>query len=480
MNKNVRVRFAPSPTGKLHAGNARTALYNFLFARSCGGSLILRIEDTDAVRSSAQAEKGIIDDLNWLGFSWDEGPCKGGDFGPYRQTERLAIYTELSQKLLSQDKAYECFCTQDELKSEREKALRQGKPPKYSGKCRKLPNEEVEKLKKSGQPFSIRFAVPSGEAVRVNDLVKKAVCFERNVIGDFIIIRSDGMAAYNFAVVADDGLMKISHVIRGDDHLANTPKQILLYEALGWKPPLFAHIPMILGPERVKLSKRTGMGSVVKYREDGFSPIGILNYFSLLGWNPGDKREILNLNELIEAFSLERVSKSAAVFDIQKMRWVNATHLGIMESDEVLKKSLQYIKANEKTRELADEPLDKQIAMINSVKGSSVLFSDIPEQLEIYTSFWDASREVYTLPRDSQVLLSLLEVIKEKENFDDNCAGEIFAKVKALAGVKGKKLFHPIRLSLTGNSKGPELSKVIPILGKETCIERLEKLLGDV
>jgi len=473
MSKDIRVRFAPSPTGQLHTGNARTALFNFLFAKHHGGTFVLRIEDTDAERSSSASEKSILNDLKWLGLTWDEGVEKGGEFGPYRQTERLETYTELAEKLLAEGKAYKCFCTQEELKEEREEAMRAKKPPMYSGRCRTLKDKE-----RDGEPFTIRFAVNPGEAVRVPDLVRQNVYFERSVIGDFIIIRSDGIAAYNFAVVVDDALMKISHVIRGEDHLSNTPKQILLYNAFGWTPPFFAHIPMILGPDRSKLSKRNGMGSVAGYREMGFAPTAVVNYLSLLGWNPGDEREVMRELEIIEAFSLDRVSKSASVFDPKKMKWMNASHLRSMDSEYLLEHSVRYIEEDDRVKSILSEPKPKQLAMIDSIKDAAALFSDVPELIRIYSDNWSLELDDALDGDSRKVLEAFIEAISAIEDLNpDSCKG-IFKTIKEKTGAKGKKLFQPVRVVLTGAPHGPELSNVIPILGKECCITRVKQAVA--
>jgi len=476
MSKDIRVRFAPSPTGQLHTGNARTALFNFLFARHHGGTFVLRIEDTDVERSSAASEKSILSDLKWLGIDWDEGVEKGGEFGPYRQTERLEIYRELAEKLLADGKAYKCFCTQEELKQEREEAVKAKKPPQYSGRCRSLTDKE--KKDREGTPFTVRFEVTSGEAVMVPDLVRQNVYFERSVIGDFIIIRSDGIAAYNFAVVVDDALMKISHVIRGEDHLSNTPKQILLYNTLGWTPPIFAHIPMILGPDRAKLSKRNGIESVAGYREKGFAQIGVMNYLSLLGWNPGDEREIMRECDIVEAFSLDRVSKSAAIFDPKKMRWMNASHVRSMDSEYLLKQSARYIEENERTKTILSESKEKQMAIIDSVKDAVALFSDVPELISIYSGSWSAKVDDAADETSRKVLEAFIETVSEIENLNTDACSGIFKVIKEKTGVKGKKLFQPVRLALTGTPHGPELSKVVPILGKESCIGRAKQAIG--
>ncbi len=479
----VRVRFAPSPTGRLHIGNARTALYNFLFARHCGGRFVLRIEDTDLKRSSASSEKSICEDLGFLGITWDEGVGVGGDFGPYRQTERAALYGEYAKKLLDSSRAYPCFCSQEELEEQREAAKKKKLPPRYSGKCRKLSCEEVEKLKISLKPYSVRFSVPEGQTLRFNDLVRGPVSVNSDTIGDFVIIRSDGMVSYNFAVVVDDALMKISHVIRGEDHLPNTPKQVLIYSALGWNIPQFAHISMILGENRQKLSKRNGISSIADYRKQGFLPIGIINYLSLLGWSPGDKKEVMELDEIIAAFSVERLAKSAAVFDAKKLLWINSAHLRNMETATILEESRHFIAENKKTAALLSLPRERLEAMVDSVRDSIGVYSALPGELEVYASLGEGcpllEEDLEIVRSDSAraVISAFLKNVKGHEKIDIETFGEVSRTVKKETGVKGKKLFHPIRLALTGKSGGPELSKIMPILGLEACVERLEKAL---
>ena len=308
---DIRVRFAPSPSGSLHIGNVRTALFNWLFARKNNGRFILRIEDTDIERTFQEAYQGILDDLLWLGLEWDEGP--------YMQSERLEIYRKYAGELLDKGLAYKCFCTPEELEKEREEAIKEGRPPRYSGRCASLTPREVERLEKEGRPYSIRFKIPPDTHFIVDDIVRGRIDFDVNAItGDFIILRSDGMPTYNFAVVIDDYLMSITHVIRGEDHLSNTPRQLLIYRAIGAEPPRFAHLSMIVGSDHSKLSKREGSFSLKDLREQGFIPEGVINYLALLGWSPKGE-EIKTREELIKEFSLEEVSPSPAAYDEAKL-----------------------------------------------------------------------------------------------------------------------------------------------------------------
>ncbi|HKQ56623.1 MAG TPA: glutamate--tRNA ligase, partial [Candidatus Eisenbacteria bacterium] len=322
---SVRVRFAPSPTGSLHVGGARTAYFNWLFARQHRGALVLRIEDTDLERSSQDSESGVLDDLRWLGIDWDEGPDGGGEAGPYRQSERLEHYRRQAELLVSQGAAYPCFCTDAELEERRKAALAAGRPPHYDRRCRQLSAAEREAERHAGRPESIRFAVREGEEV-LHDLVRGEVRFPAGMVGDFVVLRSNGLPTYNFACVVDDLGMRISHVIRAEEHLSNTPRQLMLYHALGAEPPRFAHVPLILNRDRTKMSKRSGEAAVAvsDWRRAGFVPEALLSYLALLGFHPGDDREILSREELLQSFSLERVGRSGSVFDAEKLQWVNA------------------------------------------------------------------------------------------------------------------------------------------------------------
>jgi len=332
----MRLRFAPSPTGLLHVGNARTALFNWLLARGQGGILILRIEDTDTERSTRASEDGICADLKWLGLNWDEGPNEGGPFPPYRQSERLPLYASYARTLLDTGHAYWCFCSAEQLEQERAAALAAGAPPKYSGRCRGLSREVAEARRAEGEPAAIRFVVPADREVTFPDLVRGPVTFHTSVIGDPVIVRSDGGPAYNFAVVVDDALMEVTHVIRGEDHISNTPRQLLIYEALGLTPPTFAHLSLVLGPDHAPLSKRHGATSVQEFRARGYLPEALVNYLALLGWSPGDGEELLSADEMARRFDVVRVSHSSAVFDTEKLAWINRHYMKVCESERLV------------------------------------------------------------------------------------------------------------------------------------------------
>src|SRR5437660_3935668 len=338
----VRVRFAPSPTGHLHVGNARTALFNWLLARGQGGTYIFRIEDTDADRSTRESEASIVTDLRWLGLDWDEGPDVGGPRGPYRQSERLHLYQSYATELLNAGAAYHCFCTVAQLEAERQEALAAGRPARYAGTCRRIMREEAEARIAAGERPAIRFRVPEERDVVFTDAVRGDVRFETDVIGDPVIVRADGHPAYNFAVVVDDALMEVTHVVRGEDHISNTPRQILLYEALGFMPPRFAHLALVLGPDHTPLSKRHGATSVAEFRAKGYLPEALVNYLALIGWSPGGNDEVLPIDELARRFSLQAVGHSAGVFDEEKLAWVNRHYLKLADPRRLAELSVPY------------------------------------------------------------------------------------------------------------------------------------------
>jgi len=460
---SVRVRFAPSPSGSLHIGNVRTALFNWLFARKNKGTFILRIEDTDVERTYQSAYQGILEDLQWLGLNWDEGP--------YKQSERLDIYKSYALRFLEEGLAYKCFCSPEELEREREIAIKEGRPPRYSGRCGRLSPEEVSRLEAEGIPYSIRFRIPKDAYFVVDDIVRGRIEFDVNAItGDFIILRSDGMPTYNFAVVIDDYLMNITHVIRGEDHLSNTPRQLLIYRALGVNPPRFAHLPMIVGSDRSKLSKREGAFSVRELREEGFLPEGVVNYLALLGWSPrGD--EIKTLDELIEEFSLEDVSPSPSAYDPAKLRWINRQHILRLECGKLLEYARPFL------NDIKNYPKDWLLKAIISIREYAETLRDIPEYIKKYYLNEVSLDESYRdeLLSGKSAIEAFLNLLKDTE--DLNSIDNIFKEAIRISGIKGRRFYHPIRIALTGYDSGPELVEFIPILGKDKCIERLEKAL---
>ncbi|MBI3599869.1 MAG: glutamate--tRNA ligase [Nitrospinae bacterium] len=484
MSNNIRVRFAPSPTGYLHIGNARTALFNYLFVKKNNGSFILRIEDTDFVRVKKEYEEGIIADIEWLGLDWDEGPDCGGSYGPYRQSERLDIYKDYADRLLKGGKAYKCFCSGDELERKRKELLSKRLPPRYDGRCRNLSREDAANYKQNGIKPSIRFMVEDG-TIEFDDMVRGKMTFKGSDMGDFVILRSDGVSAYNFAAVVDDALMKITHVIRGEDHLSNTPRQILLNQAMGFDSPRFAHLSMILGPDKSRLSKRHGAESVAEFREEGYLPEAVINYLSLLGWsNPphppfakgggGGIGEIMPLPDIIKNFSIERVSKSPAVFDIKKLRWINSAYIRNKDIAELTELSLPFFtKAGVRIETVDRQWLHK---VVDAIRGNIETLSEIDKYAGI---FFDDNiiHPIPPLAKDGEaveVLKLLKERVEAEERITEDTADKILSDIKEKINLKGKKLMMPIRIALTGRTDGPELKKIIDVLGKERIIKRIE------
>ena len=481
------MRFAPSPTGHLHVGNARTALFNWLFARQKKGTMTLRIEDTDLDRSEARFEGQLIDDLKWLGLDWDEGPDVGGGYGPYRQSDRLEIYRAHAERLLNEHKAYLCFCTEDELQKERERAAAEHRQPIYSGKCRAIDPAEAQRRRVNGEMCAIRLQIPE-HPIRFHDIVHGEVEFSNEVVSDPIILRSSGMPVYNYVVVIDDALMKITHVIRGDDHLSNTPKQVALYEALGWQVPEFAHLSTILGSDRERLSKRHGATSIANFRDMGVLPEALVNYLALLGWAPpGGTREIFSRDDLVKEFSLERVTPSPAVFDMEKLYWLNRHYIKESSPDRIEKLAFRYfsrslgdLSSHEETKPIADSwqpDVAIWFSKITQLLAPSVdRLDQLPERASLIFNY-DAeaalaspdNAEVLGWPQTDAVLARFTYKILEDESA---CEGKltpeqfkkIVNEVKAETGAKGKELFHPIRIVVTGSHSGPEFDKLIPIL----------------
>jgi glutamyl-tRNA synthetase/nondiscriminating glutamyl-tRNA synthetase len=468
----MRVRFAPSPTGFLHVGNARTALFNWLLARRHGGTFVLRIEDTDAQRSTRESEAGILEDLRWLGLDWDEGPERGGPVAPYRQSERLSLYRTHAHTLVDRQQAYYCFCSQAQLEAERKAAVESGQPAVYSGRCRVLTPGQARDRLASGEPAAIRFKVPARRDVSFHDLVRGTVTFHTDVIGDPIILRADGFPAYNFAVVIDDALMQISDVVRGEDHISNTPRQLLFYEALGFPLPRFAHLAMVLGPDHSPLSKRHGATSVSEFREKGYLPESLVNYLALLGWSPGGNEEILPLDELARRFSIDGVGLSAGVFDEEKLAWVNRHYLKAAEPARLVRLAWPHLRAAGFVK--GEVPTGSAIGFLMTImpmaSGSVDRLDQVPDRLRLVFSY-DARaalsradiREEVAAAGARQVVEALAEDLAAAPRLVDR---QTFRgatdRVKQKTGQKGRALFHPIRLALTSASEGPELDLLVP------------------
>jgi len=443
----ARVRFAPSPTGHLHVGGARTAIFNWLFARNCGGAFIIRVEDTDQARSTRQSEQMVLDDLRWLELKWDEGPDVGGPHAPYRQSERTQFYNQVAQGLIARDVAYRCYCAEVELEAKRKEAEAEGRPPHYDLKCwHNRRNEDA--------PHAIRFHVPEDGDVTIQDLIRGEVSWKRESLGDFIIVRSDGLPTYNFCVVVDDHDMEITHVIRADEHLTNTHRQVLIYRALGWPVPEFAHVSLILGADRSKLSKRHGATAVSQYADDGFLPVAMVNYLALLGWSSPDGAEKMNRQELITRFSLDRVNPAPAVFDWQKLEWLNGQYIHSMSSKELRPLVARFF----------DAPWLEE--GIDVVKTSVHRLTEFDEALRFVRQ--------YTPPADvdPSFARALAAELRVNTPTDEPSYKEFVERLKTATGLKGKALFQPLRLVITGSDHGPELVRAIPLLKHASDVDR--------
>jgi nondiscriminating glutamyl-tRNA synthetase len=466
----MRLRFAPSPTGQLHVGNARTALFNWLLAHGKDGTFILRIEDTDIERSTRESEVSILEDLRWLGLDWDEGPDVGGAYGPYRQSERLHLYASYANELIAADHAYYCFCSPQQLDTERREMLAAGRPPRYSGTCRALSKEEAAQRMEAGDRPVIRFRVPEGVDVTFDDLVRGDVTFSSEVIGDPVIVRSDGRPAYNFAVVIDDALMEITHVIRGEDHISNTPRQILIYQALGFAPPSFAHLSLVMGPDHTPLSKRHGATSVAEFRERGYLPEALVNYLALIGWSPGGDEELLPIDELSRRFNVEDVGHSAGVFDVEKLAWMNRHYMKAAAASRLASESARYFVRAGYVQQRTPQALDYLTSLLPMAVGSVDRLEEIPDRVRFIFAYDAAAAlelpDIAGLvhePGARAVIAALAEEI-DRPLLDRESFRTMANRLKDRTGQKGKALFHPIRAAFTGEAGGPELDLAVPAI----------------
>lgn len=483
MSEEIRVRFAPSPTGPFHIGGARSALFNYLLARKTGGKMILRIEDTDLERSSRESEENIKAALKWLGMDWDEGIDVGGPNGPYRQTERLDIYRKYTEQLLAEGKAYYCYCTDEELESERQALLAKGEMPRYTGHCRNLTPEQVAEYKAQGRKPTVRFRVPADQQIVVHDLVRGDVVFDSNGIGDFVIVKSDGIPTYNYAVVIDDHLMHINHVIRAEEHLSNTPRQCLVYDALGFEKPVFGHISLILGKDHTKMSKRHGATSVDQYRQLGYLPAGINNFLALLGWAPNSEQEIFSMEELIKEFSMEHVAKNPAVFDIDKLNFINQHYVRQLDEEAFFEFAKPHmIAAGYMDGKEAGDKLTWLKKVVWTSHEHVCYGAQIPEYVKMYFTdeFAFESEEAKAVLQPETVptvLKSFAEELQKAEISDGASVKAVFKAVQKATGLKGKDVFMPVRVALTGCQHGPEMAEIIPLFGKDKCVARVNKVL---
>ncbi|MGY3704513.1 glutamate--tRNA ligase [Vagococcus martis] len=489
MGNKVRVRYAPSPTGHLHIGNARTALFNYLFARHHGGDFIIRIEDTDQKRNIEDGEKSQLDNLAWLNIDWDESPDKPGEYGPYRQSERKDIYQPLVDQLLASNLAYKCYCTEEELETERESQRSRGQIPRYNGKCAHLTPEQQAAKEAEGITPVVRFRVPKGEEYTFDDIVKGNITFESDSVGgDFVILKRDGMPTYNFAVAVDDHLMNITHVLRGDDHIANTPKQLMVYEAFGWTPPRFGHMTLIINTETgKKLSKRdeTILQFIEQYRELGYLPEAMFNFISLLGWSPVGEEEIFSQEEFIKIFDADRLGKSPAAFDNKKLEWISNQYMKQLDRKTMAEMALPYLIEAGLVEE--NPSAEKQAWVEELVSLYQPQMSYAKEIVELSSlffndtlSFDDAAKEVLSDEQVPEVLEAFKKELNDLEEFDVPAIKKAIKAVQKETGAKGKKLFMPIRVAVSGQMHGPELAETILLLGKEQATEHINLALEEI
>jgi nondiscriminating glutamyl-tRNA synthetase len=485
MLNEVRVRYAPSPTGHLHIGNARTALFNYLFARNQNGKFIIRIEDTDQKRNIQGGEESQLKYLTWLGINWDESTDVGGEFGPYRQSERNDLYKKYFEELVENGLAYKCYCTEEELEQDREEQIARGEMPRYSGQHRELTGAEREAFENEGRLPSIRFRVPEGKEYRFNDMVKGDISFESDGIGDFVIVKKDGTPTYNFAVAVDDHLMEITHVLRGEDHISNTPKQMMIFEAFNWNTPTFGHMTLIVNDERKKLSKRDEsiIQFIEQYEELGYLPEALFNFIGLLGWSPVGEEEIFSKEQFTEIFDPARLSKSPAVFDTQKLTWMNNQYMKKLDLEKVIELSLPHLVKAGRVSETASETEKSWVRDLISLYQEKMSYgAEIVELTELFfkteIEYDEEAKEVIEEEKVPEVMKAFLNELNRLDVFGPDQIKAAIKVTQKETGQKGKKLFMPIRVATTGQTHGPDLPQAIALLGKETVVKRIEQLIG--
>lgn len=479
ISENLRVRFAPSPTGYLHIGGLRTALYNYLLARHNKGTFILRIEDTDRSRYVEGAVENLLDTLKWSGLDYDEGPDKDGDYGPYMQSQRLNIYQENIKSLISEKKAYYCFCTQERLTQVREKFQKEGLQPMYDKHCLHLSEGEIQQKINDGLPYVVRLNVEHGKEILLNDVIRGEVTFNSSIVDDQILVKSDGYPTYHLANVIDDHLMKITHVIRGEEWLPSTPKHILLYDYFGWEKPVFAHLPLLLNPDKSKLSKRQGDVAVEDYRSKGYLKEALINFVALLGWNFADDKEFYLMNELIEKFSLEGVNKAGAVFNLEKLNWLNAEHLRSKPMSELvslLREELNHTKYTGKNYSdeflaLIIEAMKERVSFIREIPEKGFYFFEDPAGYdeEVVKKRWK--------PDSAAHLKVLADEISKLDNPGKEDYEHTLRQIADSLGEGTGKLIHPVRLAVSGVGGGPGLFDILYIIGKENTMRRLNRAI---
>jgi glutamyl-tRNA synthetase len=469
MDSTIRTRIAPAPTGPCHVGIARTALFNYLFTRKHGGTFLMRLEDTDVSRSRKEFEEDVYEGLRWLGLDWDEGPDVGGDFGPYRQSERKEIYQVALQKLLEAGLAYPCFCTAYELQEERKRRLKLKLPPRYSGKCQKLSRRKQEAAKAEGKPYSIRFQMPD-RRIAFDDMIRGRVEFDGAEIGDFVIVKPDGDFIFHLSNVVDDIEMKITHVIRGEDHVSNTPRHIALAEALGIAPPTYGHIPLILNPDRSKMSKRKNPTSVSDYRQWGYLPEAVVNFLALIGWSSGTEREVFSLDELVEAFSIEAVGRAGAIFDIEKLNWLNGHYIRALPPEKLQEKLSPYLPDADANYLRQIVPLiQERLKRLDEAPALTDFF--FREELEYDPALLVAKKHT---PEESKAALdAVLDRISAIEQFSVESLEKALRGLVEDIGWKTGHLFMSIRVAVTGSTATPPLFETMSVLGRERCVSRI-------
>jgi glutamyl-tRNA synthetase len=477
-NPEIRTRFAPSPTGYLHIGGARTTLYNWLFARHHGGTFVLRIEDTDEVRSTVDSVTAILDSIRWLGLDWDEGPLdlerEKGSFGSYYQMKRLASYQEQVRKLLAEGKAYPCYCTKEETDAARKESQAKGQPMPEDP-CRRLTDAKRRELEASGRKSAVRFIMPDEGETVVNDLIRGQVHFENRLQPDLVIQKTTGGPTYNFACVCDDHAMRITHVIRGDEHLSNTPAQSRLYKALGWQPPQFAHLSMIMGPDGTKLSKRHGATSVLEYRDQGFLPEALRNYLALLGWSTSDSQQLFTPEELFKAFDLPGCQKNPATFDPVKLGWMNGEYMRALAPADIIKRAEPFLKKAGLLPTLSGPPLEKAVAL---EREKFKLLPDVPGRIDFFyreTAATDKARKVLAAAEAKAVLTGLCALLEGFSPFAEKPLEEAIRGFCAAKAFKPGQVFHPLRAAVSGRTDGPTLFLMLELLGHNTVLTRLRR-----
>lgn len=486
----VRTRYAPSPTGYLHIGGAWMAFFNWLFARSNAGVFVLRVEDTDRARSTEQYERAILEDFKWLGITWEEGPDVGGPYGPYRQTERLHTYRAAADELLTRGAAYYCYCTAEELEAERRRAEAAKRPYRYSGRCRRLSADQRAAFEREGRRPTIRLRLHDHhETIVVDDLVRDRVEFDPEHLDDYIIVRSDGSPLYNFANVVDDHAMAITHVIRGIEHLSNTPKQWVMYRALGWTPPQVAHLANILGTDKKKLSKRTGDTAVRDYRREGFLPEALLNFFALMAWYPEEHREIYTVRELVERFRIEDLGRASPVFDMDKLIWMSGVYMRMFletAPDRVVEACLPSLR---EAGLLDGEPTPAQRAYIGRVVGVLGERIKVGRDIVTYGDFFFTEEVVFepeaasrhlTSPEIAAILAALRDRVSDLPSLDPGTAEALVRGLAEERGMAAREIVHPVRVALTGKTVGPGLFELMVLLGPDRVARRLARAVEHI